>query len=250
MEWAAIIVIGAACGLLGGFLGKGGSAIATPLLAAVGVPPIVAVAAPLPATIPGTLVAGRTYARAGFVEWATVRGSIAAAVPAAIAGALATRWIDASVLVLVTDAIVVVVGLRLAVHAGADTDRRGLPITRGPRVPVIGAIVGAISGLLANGGGFLLAPLFITVLRFPVKFAFATSLTVATVIAVPATITHAALGHLDWPVVAVFAAAAVPLSRVGARLAIRTESARLERLAGILLALIAGTLLVRELVVH
>ena len=50
-------VIGVGVGFLGGLLGKGGSAIATPLLHAVGVPAIIAVAAPLPATIPSTLIA-------------------------------------------------------------------------------------------------------------------------------------------------------------------------------------------------
>ena len=40
-----IVLLGAAIGFLGGLLGKGGSAIATPFLVALGVPPIVAVVA-------------------------------------------------------------------------------------------------------------------------------------------------------------------------------------------------------------
>ena len=55
-------------GYLGGMFGKGGSAIATPLLAAIGVPPIVAVASPLPATVPGTLVAYRRYRHLGLSD--------------------------------------------------------------------------------------------------------------------------------------------------------------------------------------
>ena len=54
VPWIAIVVVGAVVGFLGGLFGKGGSAIATPLLAAAGVPPIIAVASPLPATVPGT----------------------------------------------------------------------------------------------------------------------------------------------------------------------------------------------------
>ena len=49
-----IMAVGAGIGFLGGLLGKGGSALATPLLVAFGVPPVVALAAPLPATVPGT----------------------------------------------------------------------------------------------------------------------------------------------------------------------------------------------------
>jgi hypothetical protein len=65
VHWVAIILIGALVGYLGGMFGKGGSALATPLLAAAGVPAIVAVASPLPATVPGTLVAYRRYRHLG-----------------------------------------------------------------------------------------------------------------------------------------------------------------------------------------
>ena len=55
-----IVAVGAAIGFLGGLLGKGGSALATPILVAFGIPPVIALVAPLPATVPGTLVpAGR-----------------------------------------------------------------------------------------------------------------------------------------------------------------------------------------------
>ena len=58
----AVALIGAFVGFLGGLFGKGGSAIATPLLALVGIPPIVALASPLPATIPSTLAASYVLA--------------------------------------------------------------------------------------------------------------------------------------------------------------------------------------------
>ena len=77
---------------------------------------------------------------------------------------------------------------------------------------VVAAAVGLLSGLLANGGGFLLAPLFVVVLRLSIKQSFATSLAVAAVLAIPGTIVHAALGHIDWELVAVFGATSIPLS--------------------------------------
>ncbi|HRE02494.1 MAG TPA: hypothetical protein PLV68_14415, partial [Ilumatobacteraceae bacterium] len=52
------------------------------------------------------------------------------------------------------------------------------------------------------------------------------------VLAVPGTIVHAALGHIDWTLVAVFAATSVPLSFLGAKVALRTNAARLERIYG------------------
>src|SRR5258708_29813244 len=63
MHWLGVAAIGLLVGFLAGLFGKGGSAIATPLLHAVGVPAIVAVASPLPATIPSTAGAGAAYWR-------------------------------------------------------------------------------------------------------------------------------------------------------------------------------------------
>src|SRR3954453_1967728 len=90
----AVAVVGLGVGFLGGLFGKGGSAIATPLLAAVGVPAIVAVASPLPATVPATFVAYRRYHRLGLADTQTIRWSVAIGVPATVAGAVATRWVD------------------------------------------------------------------------------------------------------------------------------------------------------------
>jgi uncharacterized membrane protein YfcA len=90
-----------------------------------------------------------------------------------------------------------------------------------------------VSGLLANSGGFLLAPLYIVVLRIPIKAAFASSLVVAAALAVPGTIVHALLGHIDWSVVAVFAVTAIPLSYAGGRVAVHTHAPKLERLYGV-----------------
>jgi uncharacterized membrane protein YfcA len=114
---------------------------------------------------------------------------------------------------------------------GADGSPVALEVTTGQLAPVAVAI-GLAAGLLANSGGFLLAPLYLTVLRLPIKTALASSLAVASVLAVPGTIVHAALGHIDWTVAAVFGAASIPLSGLGARTALRLDSERLEQVYG------------------
>ena len=77
----------------------------------------------------------------------------------------------------------------------------------------------------------------------PIKPALAASLAVASVLAIPGTLVHAALGHIDWTVTAVFAAASIPLSRLGARTALRMPPGPLERIYGAgLLALGLGLL--------
>lgn len=244
VEWIAIALIGAGVGFLGGLFGKGGSAIATPLLAAVGVPPMVAVAAPLPATIPGTLVAYRRYHRWGISDPQVIRWSIAFGVPATILGAYATRWIDGGALIKVTDVLLVLIGLKVLLRpednevVRDDIDHRRL------RMAGVAVAVGLCAGLLANSGGFLLVPLYLAALKLPIKTALSCSLATAAALAIPGTLVHAALGHIDWTVTLVFGAASVPLSSLGARTALRMHSATLERLFGAGLLVLGATLLV------
>jgi uncharacterized membrane protein YfcA len=243
----AVLAIGAAVGFLGGLFGKGGSAIATPLLAAVGIPPYVAVASPLPATIPATLVAARAYWRANHVDWRLVRWTVAVGFPATVLGAYATRWISGSALVVATEVILTALGLRFLVRPGLPLEVVRDPAWMHTRMVLLAAAVGVTAGLLANSGGFLFAPLFVVVLHRGIKDAFGSSLSIGAALAVPGAVMHAALGHIDWAVVAAFGAASIPLSYVGARVALRTHGVKLERLYGAVIATLGLTLL---LVMH
>jgi uncharacterized membrane protein YfcA len=314
-----VLLVGAATGFAGGLFGKGGSALATPVLAALGIPPIIAVASPLPATIPGTLLAARQYARRGHVDRRVLAWSVAVGLPATLVGAALTRWIAAEDLVVATDVLVAGLGVSILVGArrgsrarravelaaadgpapqggaavegeggrrageldqrpvgvggdGAarpgwgladggeqavegDEDRQGAAVAvlaaeeraaAGPGVPAMVAValaVGLVAGLLANSGGFLLAPLYLVALRLPMRPALGTSLAVSAALAVPGTVAHAALGHVDWGLVLAFGAASVPLSAVGARTALRVDPERLEVVFGAVLVVLATVLL-------
>jgi uncharacterized membrane protein YfcA len=242
VNWIAVVMIGAGVGFLGGLFGKGGSAVATPLLAAVGVPPFVAVAAPLPATVPSTAMASWAYWRHRLLDRTVVLWSLAVGAPATVVGALLSGLVGGRFLVLVTDVMVVALGLRFALAPRGEVVEEG-ELSR-TRLVAVAAATGVIAGLLANSGGFLLAPLYVAVLRLPLKQAFACSLAVSMVLAVPGTVVHAALGHIDWRVVAVFAVASVPLSYAGARVAIRADAARLQRVYGAVLAALGVVLLI------
>jgi len=239
-----VLMIGATVGFLGGLFGKGGSAIATPLLAAIGIPPYAAIASPLPATIPATLVAARTYWRANHVDWRLVRWTVAIGLPATLLGAYATRWLSGSALVVATEIILAALGLRFLVRPGLPHEVVRDPTWMRTRMVAVATAVGITAGLLANTGGFLFAPLFVVVLHRGIKDAFGSSLSIGAALAVPGTLVHAALGHIDWTIVAVFGAASIPLSYVGARVALRTHSVKLERIYGAVIATLGITLLV------
>lgn len=235
-------LIGIAVGFVSGAFGKGGSAVATPLLHLLGVPAMVAIASPLPATIPASLLAGRVYAGGGNVDRRVVRIGLPVGLPLTVAGAVLTRWVPGGPLVMVTDLIVLGCAVRILTTRHALATARDGDATVLSILVVVGA-VGFVSGLLGNSGGFLLAPLFMSVLGLPVHRALGTSLLLATCLAVPGTIVHAWLGHIDWSLTVAFGLAGVPAAAAGARLAVRTHSQPLTLAYGAGLATLAGGLL-------
>jgi uncharacterized membrane protein YfcA len=235
------VCIGMAVGFLSGAFGKGGSAIATPLLHLLGVPAIVAIASPLPATIPSSLLASRVYGSAGNIDRRVVRIGLPIGLLLTLAGAILTRWVPGGPLVVLTDVLVLACAIRILVGHAVTVERpeRATVV----RILVVVGAVGFVSGLLGNSGGFLLAPLFISVLGLPVHRALGTSLVLATCLAVPGTVVHAWLGHIDWSLTLAFGLASVPAATAGARIALRTHARPLALAYGAGLATIAGGLL-------
>ena len=115
---------------------------------------------------------------------------------------------------------------------------------------VVGAlastVVGFASGLLANGGGFLLVPLFLLLLGLDMNRASGTSLVVASALTVPTLVVHVGLGDIDYAVAAAFALGLVPGAFLGARLAVRLPTHRLQRAFGALLVIVAVWFLARQ----
>ena len=237
-------VVGIVIGFLGGLFGKGGSAIATPLLSLIGYPGFTAVASPLPATIPGTLIASGEYWESHLLDSEIVWWSVAFGVPATILGSLLTKYTGARPLLILTGVLVLGFGLSFLVWPREKAAGKGAtpnpsvesrPSFWRTRLVLIATGVGIISGLLANAGGFLLAPAYARFLQQPVKKSFACSLAVSAVLALPGTVVHAYLGHISWTVAGLVALGSAPLSYVGARIAIRTRASRLERVYGVVL---------------
>ncbi|MGB6431525.1 MAG: sulfite exporter TauE/SafE family protein [Candidatus Acidiferrales bacterium] len=247
------LTVGIIVGFLGGLFGKGGSAVATPLLSLIGVPGFVAVAAPLPATVPGTLIASAEYWQSHLLDWQIIWWSIGVGVPATIAGAYLSRFTGARPLLIATGLLVLGFGLSFLLppiqkvfsKATNATLPEGRPSHWRLRLIFVATGVGLTSGLLANSGGFLLAPSYVQFLRQPIKKSFACSLAVSAALAVPGTIVHAYLGHISWSVAGFLALGSVPFSYLGARLAIRTRATTLERWYGVALTALGLFFLLR-----
>ena len=78
------------------------------------------------------------------------------------------------------------------------------------RLGAIGLTAGLLSGLLGIGGGILMVPAFVGWVRLPIKEAVGCSLACVGILAVPGTITHALLGHIDWAFALPLCVAVIP----------------------------------------
>jgi uncharacterized membrane protein YfcA len=242
----ALLLAGIVVGLVYGALGVG-SAFATPLLSLLGVPPLTAVVGPLPALLPGSAAGAWSHARDGHVDWRVARAAVLGALPAAILGAIASRHVGGPVLLVLSGVVLLVAGLRVLfpgtpLPEDVAARRRG----RVGTVAAAAAAVGFASGLLANGGGFLLVPLFLLALGLDVRRASGTSLVVATALTVPTLVTHSVMGSIDWAVAATFAAGLVPGVLVGGRIARRVPAHRARVALGVVLVVVAVMSLLRQ----
>ena len=233
------IAIGVAAGVLSGLFGVGGGIVTTPAIQELlGGTPYVAVGTPLPVAIPTAVVGGYTYARAGEVSWRAIRFAAIPGVAGAAVGAWLTSLIDPHWLLLVTAALIGWQAVRIARSSEYRIQPRGS--TPAWQYGVLGGFTGLVSGLLGVGGGIVFVPFVTTLLGMPLKRALGTSLLLIAIIAVPGTIVHAALGHIDWGIAFVLVLGVIPGARIGASIALGTRERTLRLMVGSFLLVVAA----------
>ncbi|MDE3237056.1 MAG: sulfite exporter TauE/SafE family protein [Bacteroidota bacterium] len=235
MSIAITLLIGAIVGFLSGLLGKGGSAITTPALQIfAGVNPFIALASPLPAALPTTISASIAYSKEKLINKKVVIGSVLLGIPATFLGSFFSDLLGGNMLMILTAIFVLTLGLSFFfIHTHDEVAAaNNVPLWK---IAIVAVSVGFLSGLLANSGGVLFGPLFIRFFKLPTKEALANSLLVAAGLAIPGTIAHWYLGHINWMIVLVLSISSIPSSYFGARVALRLRNLVLERIFGIML---------------
>jgi uncharacterized protein len=268
---ALTLVVGFVSGVLSGAFGIGGGLVTTPAIRLLlGFPELVAVGTPLPVILPGALTGAVTHARYGTadVRAGVVMGS--AGVLTSVAGAYLSRLAGGVTVMLATSALILWAATDIVLQqrdaSRAEARAAALPgeeeadpyaaLTPAPgpgarpswlRLAALGTVAGLYSGFLGLGGGFVIVPGLTRFCGFSVKRAIGTSLVTVAVLAVPGTITHALLGHIDWALAATMAIGVVPGALLGARFT-RGASERHIRLAfAVMLAVVGVWLAVSEI---
>lgn len=272
---ALTALIGLGAGTLSGLFGVGGGVLSQPGMRALGLEPLVVIGSALPMIIPGALSGTVRYHRERLVVWDAVVATVPAGLLFAVLGGIAGERVpgDGHLLQIATSLLLGLSAWRMARTRTsplppdeplAETDAPEAPTPeelaaiaddppirdRGSllrRYATIGALAGALSGLLGIGGGVIMVPAFAQVARMEVKRAIATSLVCVGAFAVPGTLTHTLLGHVDWRVVGLLVLGAIPGARLGAVLTIRIDEDRLRPVVGAFLGVTAVAYFVGEL---
>lgn len=114
------------------------------------------------------------------------------------------------------------------------------------QVACIGLFAGFMGGFVGVGGGFVMVPLFISLLGVPARLASGTSLTAVCILAVPGAIEQAILGNIDFAIGIAMAVGSVPGAVVGANLVKYIPERALRIFFACFLAVVAVVLVLNE----
>jgi uncharacterized membrane protein YfcA len=263
-----VLAMGLAVGFISGLFGIGGGFLMTPLLIFIGVSPAVAVATVASHIAASSMSGAISYWRRRALDLALALMLLAGGIIGTVAGVWlftllrSLGQLDITigvsyVLLLGSVGIMMVVdGVRAMLrehqgkpvelrHPGSHTWIHGLPLKirfKQSRIYVsaipvvaIGWIMGFVGAIMGIGGGFLLVPMLIYLLRVPTNVVIGTSMVLTLITMAWATILHAATNHLVDAVLAlILMVGGVIGAQFGARAGQKMRSERLRLLLGAL----------------
>jgi len=243
-----VVVLAVLVGLTLGLLGGGGSILVVPLLTYIGgLDPKEAIATSLFVVGATSLVSLLGHARKGRVRWRTGLTFGAAGMAGAFLGGLVGGYIPGTVLMI---AFAIMMIATAGAMISGRKDRDGTSQTHDHplwRILLDGLVVGAATGLVGAGGGFLVVPALVLLAGLPMAAAVGTSLLVIAMKSFAGLGGYLTSVSLDWGLVAAVTAAAIAGSFVGVRLTSVVPEQALRRAFGYFVLVMGAFVLSQEL---
>lgn len=268
-----VFAMGLAVGFISGMFGVGGGFLMTPLLIFTGVPPAVAVASVSPYMAASSFSGALSYWRKGMMDLSLAGVLLTGGLAGTAAGVLLFLWLrvigQVDLAIRISYALLLgAIGTLMLVESlkALARMRAGQPPTvRRPgtrawfmRLPLkmrfrrsriyvsvlpvicIGFIIGLLGAVLGVGGGFILVPALIYLLRVPTQTSVGTSLVLTLVTMAVATVLHAeANGTVDAVLAFVLMIGGTMGAQFGARTGQTLKAEHLRLLLGILVLSVA-----------
>lgn len=242
LQFVFSLLVGVAAGVLSGMFGIGGATVSTPAIRVLGATALQAVGSTLPSILPSSVSGSMRYRREELIDWRVMIWTSSFGVPMSIVGSRLSDTVPGNghVMMLLTAALVGYTAYRTAFPSERSLER-GVERLHDEwwRLATIGLAAGGLSGLLGIGGGILMVPAFSAWVGMPLKQTIGTSLACVGIFAIPGTLTHWYLGHIDWVFAAGLAIGVIPGARIGAYWTINAGDRRLRITVGAMLGAIA-----------
>jgi hypothetical protein len=243
------LAFGLLIGLLLGTIGGGGSILTVPILVyALDLNVHEATATSLVIVGMTSLIGAVPHARAGRVAIKMALMFGAAGIAGAFAGTRLNALVSGPIILLLFGLLMLLVALRMAIGQRSEAPTAPPGAAGGFSWPVVatGLVVGLMTGFFGVGGGFLIVPALVLILRLPMRLAVGTSLVVIAINSAAAIVAHLGSGGIDASLAALFVAGGFVGALVGGRFAGRIDEARLSRGFATLVALVGIYLIARN----
>ncbi len=265
-----LLGLGGAVGLLSGMFGVGGGFLLTPLLILIGIPPAVAVSSQTNQVVASSVSGALAYWRRRAVDFRMAWLLLGGGVAGSVAGVQIFAWLRAVgqidvvislayvVFLTTIGALMLTESVQAMRHARQGRPRRKRTRSWVQTMPLrmrfptsrlyisaippvgIGVLIGFLAAIMGVGGGFIMVPAMIYLLRMPTSVVVGTSLFQIIFVTALTTVMHAAQNHtVDIVLALLLIAGSVIGAQIGVRLAVKF---RAEALRGLLaaLALVVG----------
>lgn len=243
-----LICLGFVGAFMAGLIGIGGGIIMIPLL--LYVPPIfgmrpdgihgVAGVTMIQVSVAG-FIGMLVHRRTGHVETSLIMALGITMTIASLAGAVLSRFVSPNILIGVFASLAT--GAAVVMLAGAPpqvTPNAGTLLSFNRWVAAaLGAAVGLLVGMAGAGGGFLLVPIMIYVLKVPIRLAIGTSLAIVAMSGFAGSIGKIVTGQVDWYLALALVCGALPGAQLGSTVSTRIKASFLALVLGVVMALVA-----------
>lgn len=248
MTLALILLFGIGLGLLISLVGGGGSIITVPVLVYL-LGEDVHTATTTSLVIVGlTALAGAIpHARSGRVVFPTALLFGAAGIGGAFVGTALNALVSAELLLLLFGVLMLVTALRMAfVRTPSTAKVRTSSAGQLWTTVGIGLVVGILTGFFGVGGGFLIVPALVLLLRFPMSMAVGTSLVIISINSLAGIVAHAGSATIDVRVALLITMGGLAGTMLGTSAARYVNDVQLARGFATLVAVMGVFLIVRN----
>lgn len=240
LGFALAATIGLALGLLGG----GGSILTVPIFVYVlGFAPKPAIAMSLPVVGAASLIGAFGHWRAGNVDLRTAFAFGVVAMAGSYAGARLAIYVAGPVQLALLGAVMVAAAISMLRPAPATPHANAALEPPLWLLILVGLAVGALTGLVGIGGGFLIVPALVVLGRVPMKQAIGTSLLVIAMNSASGFLGYAGQVDVPWRFLAAFTVVVIAGIVAGTRLVRHVHANTLRRSFAVFLILVGALVL-------